>query len=236
MRYARYFNREYKRRGYLFQDRYKSIATQEYWYFRELIRYVHLNPLRAGIVTSLSKLTQYPWSGHRAVMGVETNLWQSVDEVLSRFGSQRKNAIDAYLQFLSEGIGVEDDQPPYHAIKRPDIFEEASGNADDRILGEASFVLSAKKRAELEIGEYTQRIKNRPNLDAIAEAVAKDFKMEAEELFVRDKMNCHSKLRSRFCLQARKQYGYSLSQIGAYLNITAGSVSRAIERNEPKSK
>jgi putative transposase len=236
MRYARYFNRQYKRRGYLFQDRFKSIATQEYWYFRELIRYVHLNPLRAGIVSSLSKLVQYPWSGHRAIMGVETNLWQSVDEVLSRFGIQRESAIDAYLQFLREWTGIENDQPLYHAIIRPGISEEASANADDRILGEASFVLSAKKRAEIEIGEYTQRIKNRPNLDAIAETVSKEFKMNVEEIFIRDKMNCHSKLRSRFCTLARKHYGYSLSQIGAYLNITAGSVSRAIGRNESKSK
>jgi REP element-mobilizing transposase RayT len=54
--YARYFNKRHDRRGYLFGDRYKSLATQELDYLRELIRYVHLNPLRARIVDSIDSL------------------------------------------------------------------------------------------------------------------------------------------------------------------------------------
>jgi len=59
--YARYFNKKYKRRGFLFQDRYKSIVTQDTNYFKELIRYIHLNPIRAGRVKSLKNLGRYKW-------------------------------------------------------------------------------------------------------------------------------------------------------------------------------
>lgn len=67
--YAQYFRKETKMRGYLFQDRYKSIVTQDQHYIEEMVRYVHLNPLRAGICTDLEELNKYKWCGHSVVMG-----------------------------------------------------------------------------------------------------------------------------------------------------------------------
>ena len=62
--YAVYFNRRHKRHGQLFQNRYKSIICQEDIYFRELIRYIYLNPMRAKIVLDIKGLNIYPYSGH----------------------------------------------------------------------------------------------------------------------------------------------------------------------------
>lgn len=229
MKYARYFNIRYHRRGYHFQDRYKSIATQEYWYFRELIRYVHLNPFRAGKVKSISELAKYPWSGHRAIIGADTCSWQAVEEVLARFGSNRKTAIESYLEFLNESAGTKGDQTPYAAMVKRDATKDAQ-LLDDRILGEASFIHSAIKRVAHETGEHARRIRNRPTLDKLAEIITKKLEVGVEELFIKGRSNSRSEARSRFCSETRKQYGYSLSQIGAYLNITPGSVLRAIER------
>ena len=66
--YAAYINRKYHRKGYLFQDRYKSIATQDQRYIEEIVRYIHLNPVRARVCRSLKELDTYPWSGHAAVV------------------------------------------------------------------------------------------------------------------------------------------------------------------------
>lgn len=86
------FNRRHKRHGQLFQNRFKSIVCQEDVYLKELIRYIHLNPLRAGLVNGLEGLDKYPYSGHRAVMGLVECRWLQVDEVLSLFGKSTGSA------------------------------------------------------------------------------------------------------------------------------------------------
>lgn len=83
--YAMYFNRRHKRHGHLFQNRYKSILCQEDIYLKELVRYIHLNPVRARLVCNLDDLAVYPYSGHAALMGHAPNDWQDVDYVLSLF-------------------------------------------------------------------------------------------------------------------------------------------------------
>jgi REP element-mobilizing transposase RayT len=87
--YAGGFNRRHKRAGHLFQNRYKSILVEEEPYLLELVRYVHLNPLRARILTTLDMLDEYPWTGHSAVLGRVPRPWQAVGEVLRCFGPVR---------------------------------------------------------------------------------------------------------------------------------------------------
>jgi REP element-mobilizing transposase RayT len=77
--YAVYFNRRHRRYGHLFQNRYKSILCQEGPYFRELVRYIHLNPLRAKLVENIKVPYKYPYSGHSAVVGKFKRDWQQVD-------------------------------------------------------------------------------------------------------------------------------------------------------------
>ena len=69
--YAIHYNRRHGRSGHLFQNRYKSIVCDEERYLLELVRYIHLNPLRAREVKNLAQLEQYPWSGRW------TNKWSS---------------------------------------------------------------------------------------------------------------------------------------------------------------
>jgi putative transposase len=66
--YAVTFNRRHRRHGHLFQNRYKSILCQEEVYLKELVRYIHLNPLRAKIVDDLKQLDNYAFCGHSALM------------------------------------------------------------------------------------------------------------------------------------------------------------------------
>ena len=84
--YAVIFNRRHKRSGHLFQNRYKSIVCEEDPYLLELIRYIHLNPLRAGLVKDLRELDKYPWTGHSAILGKRKNplILNSLDKNLRR--------------------------------------------------------------------------------------------------------------------------------------------------------
>ena len=71
--YAVTYNRRHRRHGHLFQNRYKSIVCDEDSYFTELVRYIHLNPVRAKLVPDLGALGRYPWSGHAAITGAVGN-------------------------------------------------------------------------------------------------------------------------------------------------------------------
>lgn len=90
--YAVSFNRRHKRTGQLFQNRYKSIICQEEPYFLELVRYIHLNPVRAKIASTLSDLDRYPYSGHSALMGKKERPWQDTDSALGLFSSDLSKA------------------------------------------------------------------------------------------------------------------------------------------------
>jgi hypothetical protein len=98
------FNRRHKRKGQLFQNRYKSIICQEDTYLLELVRYIHLNPVRAGIVNSLEELINFKYSGHCALMGHMAIEWQDTDYILGHFGKYKNKARQKYELFIEEGL------------------------------------------------------------------------------------------------------------------------------------
>jgi REP element-mobilizing transposase RayT len=98
------FNHRHKRHGQLFQNRFKSIVCQEDTYLKELVRYIHLNPIRSGLVPNLDTLDKYPYCGHSALIGEVECKWQQTDYVLSAFGKKESVAKKAYRQFMEEGV------------------------------------------------------------------------------------------------------------------------------------
>jgi REP element-mobilizing transposase RayT len=154
--YAVAFNRRHRRSGHLFQNRFKSILVEEETYFLELVRYIHLNPLRARLVPDLPALERYPWTGHSAVLGQRHLPWQSTDAVLEHFARTAVAARHAYWRFVAEGL---------QQGKRPDLdggglrrsaggweFVPRIGRGregwafDERILGSDAFVRSVLER------------------------------------------------------------------------------------------
>ena len=95
--FAGSYNRRHRRSGYVFQNRFTSILCDEDSYLLELIRYIHLNPLRAKMIDNLSELGRYPWTGHAGVLGKHGKKWHFVDEVLLHFGNSRSQAREKYL-------------------------------------------------------------------------------------------------------------------------------------------
>ena len=98
--YSVSFNHRHHRSGHLFQNRYKSILCEEEPYFVKLVSYIHLNPLRAGLVGTLEELERYRWSGHAVVMGFAERPWQDTQYLLEQFGSTAGRARKAYLEFV----------------------------------------------------------------------------------------------------------------------------------------
>jgi REP element-mobilizing transposase RayT len=112
--YAGYFNRRHKRLGPLMQGRYKSVLVENESHWLELSRYVHLNPLRAGLCKAPE---DWKWSSyrcyHRPVLRPE---WLDCAGVLSEFGREEAKARRAYREYVAAGIGRKLDNPVSRAV------------------------------------------------------------------------------------------------------------------------
>ncbi len=104
--YTQRFNRRHRRVGHLFQGRYKSFLVQEDRYLIALIRYVHRNPVRAGIVR---RAADYPWSSDRFLRTGHGPAWLDVDETLAVIGPSRRSAIGRYAELVDEASTGADD-------------------------------------------------------------------------------------------------------------------------------
>ena len=104
--HAGYFNKRHRRTGHLFQNRYKSILCQEDTYLLELVRYIHLNPLRAGLIKDMDILKKYPYSGHSALMGKVKQNWQDVEWILKLFYERVRVLRRLYHEFVEKGISM----------------------------------------------------------------------------------------------------------------------------------
>ena len=102
--YAVQFNRRHRRHGHLFQNRYKSILCQQDPYLLELVRYIHLNPLRAGLVADYKSLKGFVYGGYCALVGKCRNDWQNTKYVLSLFGPSVSKARRLYSEFVEQGV------------------------------------------------------------------------------------------------------------------------------------
>jgi hypothetical protein len=102
--YAGAFNRRHRRVGHLFQNRYRSIVVEAEPYLLELVRYLHLNPVRAKVVAGLRTLDRYPWTGHSALVGTVPRAWQDTATILAQFAPTRRRAVPAYRAFVAAGI------------------------------------------------------------------------------------------------------------------------------------
>jgi len=156
--HAMYFNRKHNRVGHLFQNRYKSILCQEDAYMLELVRYIHLNPLRAKIIPDLKFLDKYTYSGHAAIMGKKKNNWQDTDYVLKSFNSRLSLARRRYREYVKRGISVGKRQDliggglvrsagGWNALKGLRKIK-AYMKGDERILGDSNFVETVLKACQ----------------------------------------------------------------------------------------
>lgn len=148
--YAVTYNLRHRRKGHLFQNRYKSILCQEDPYLLELVRYIHLNPIRANLVPDLKSLDRYAYCGHGTLMGKLKNDWQDVDGVLGLFGKRVSQARRGYKSFLAKGLdqGRRDDLTGGGLVRSVGGWKNAKAmrkakiwqKSDERILGDGDFV------------------------------------------------------------------------------------------------
>ena len=238
--YASYFNRRHKRHGHLFQNRYKSIVCEEEPYFLRLVSYIHLNPLRAGLVGSLEELERYRWSGHAVVLNRIRHEWQNRDAVLEYFGKRDSSARQAYREFVASESGLG---------RQPEL----TGGGLIRSIGGWSEVKSLRKRGEKQFsderilgsGEFVKEI-----LDEVDDGRKEQFPAVPMEQEARKRLErlCREKgvskqalqagSRTRQCSAVRKQLageyvgelGMTYAGAARLLGISASAVNQILMR------
>lgn len=235
------FNRRHKRYGHLFQNRYKSIVCQEDVYLKELVRYIHLNLLRAGLVKDINGLNRSLWSGHSALLGNVERKWQDVEYVLSFFGSKR-NRKKKYNKYVEEGI---------NAGRRPELV----GGGLIRSLGGWSEVLALRKRKErhafdsrvLGDSDFVQGIKSdlddmikknlrisgqRINLKELCDTVCKKKDISLAELISGSRRRVIVNARKIVSWAAVHELGYSGAEVARELGVTNSCITRFLSSGE----
>ncbi len=134
--YAVWYNRRYARKGHLFQNRYKSIVVEEDPYFLELVRYIHLNPVRGGILSNLSELDRYPYTGHAVIMGHRRFSCQDTNDVLKWFGTSVREARRSYHGFVEARGSNREGERSCAAVGLFAVLEAGNNSRDGEKMSE----------------------------------------------------------------------------------------------------
>jgi len=236
--YAVSFNRRHRRHGHLFQNRYKSFLCEEDVYLKELVRYIHLNPLRAKVVKDIKELGKYRWCGHSVLMGKAEAGFQDTEYVLKLFGQSIKQARRAYESFVVKGVSQG---------RRPDLvgggllrsvggwseLREFRDNGvrikgDERLLGSSDFVQRVLKQAEEQLEEKYRLQMNVISLPALIDKVAKCYKIDPENLKSASKERPVTEARRVLCYIAVRKFRYKCTEVSKAMGISAVTVSKAV--------
>lgn len=238
--YAVNYNRRHRRVGHLFQNRYKSILCQEDSYLLELVRYIHINPLRAKIVSDYPALAKHRHCGHGVILGQIKNDWQDRQYVLRLFGAKEADAKRKYRDFVRKGIelgqrpeltggGLLRSQGGWGALKanrRAGDYQKG----DERILGDGDFVKKVLAQAE-------ERMQNKYRISAegydfekLLVRVSEISRVSPQQILGAYKDRRSSQARSIVCYWATGQLGLSQSRLAKIFNQTQSAISQAVRR------
>lgn len=240
--YAITYNKRHNRYGHLFQNRFKSIVCDEDAYFRELVRYIHLNPLRAKLVKNLTELDRYPLSGHPCLMGKKDYEWQDRENVLSWFGKREREARKAYRAYMKEGInhGNRPELVGGGLIRSMGGWSVVSSLrkdrekllTDDRVLGSGEFVEKVIREADEKVIYQVSRTSLQLKVRGFIAVVCAREGVTVNELRSGSRRGKLPSLRSALVISLVKDYGIPLAEIGRQVGISTSAVSKIMSRHE----
>lgn len=212
-RYTQWINRSRNRRGHLFQGRFKALLVDGDSYLLELVRYVHLNPVRCGLVRDPF---EYPWSSHRAYLGEEDLPWLTTDWVLGQLSGKRSEAQQRYAAFVQDGLGEG---------YREDLHR---GNIDRRVLGDDRFLERVADDAVM----FPPHL---PILEDIVAYVGQSYGFELAELKSVSQQRRIAEARAMIAWLAKTMGETTLTKVGVCLNRDVGTMSSAVYRLEQRA-
>ena len=238
--YAVQFNRRHRRHGHLFQNRYKSILCQQDPYLLELVRYIHLNPLRAKLVPDYKSLKRFSYGGHCALMGKCNNDWQNTEYILSLFGQKVSEARRLYNKFVEEGVSDG---------KRPELvggglIRSLGGwisakalrgtkdriKGDERILGDGNLVQEVLVSCQQQLERRYHYQAKGYDFDWLVGQVATLFGVDQDIVTRPGRYPDTVEARSVLCYWAARELGISTLELSKRLGISQPTASQSAKR------
>jgi len=241
--FAMSYNRREKRKGHLFQARFRSILIDKDSYFLELIRYIHLNPLRAGIVSDFSDLARYSPSGHSHIIGIENYPWQSTDLIRETFESS-VSGIDwrrKYLEFLGDNpIACNKEYEHGSLLLSKNGIVKYDNNIDDsnerfktRILGSKSFAKQfCRSRTENRCRLSRNRSVQHDMIENLISVIATKTGVTEKKLRGNSSVRRITSARKIAGRLLVNSIGLSQADAARYLGISPGNISRYIKEDK----
>jgi len=236
------YNHRHRRYGHLFQNRYKSILCQEDTYLLELVRYIHLNPLRANIVQNIGQLNHYLYSGHSALIGRSDRMWQDTEYILKLFNNGLSTARRRYREFVEKGAvhgrrpelvggGLVRSAGGWSAVK---TLREAGflQKSDERILGDGDFVTAVLEQADEKYERRYYLKENGYDFEMVVERVSKLLDLNPVQVVTSSKNRCAVEARSLVCFWAHRELGITQTELAKKFGISQPAVSSAVNKGE----
>lgn len=213
-RYAQHYNARHKKRGYVFQGRFKSILVEDGIYMKRLLRYIHLNPLEASLVSTPQ---DFHWSSHNGYFSRSDFTWLETERVLSYFGATRSVALTNLAEFMTAKIDIAEELQEIRRALRMGVY----GSEEFK----KAFVVTTKK---LEISDDN---KNKvASIDMLIKLVCSRFTCTAEQLISEDKQRNVVSARAVLARAAQLSKGLNLSDVSSALKKHPGTISRLATR------
>jgi REP element-mobilizing transposase RayT len=207
-RYTKHINRQRKEVGHLFQGRYKAILVDADSYLLELARYIHLNPVRAGICETAEA---FEWSSYHAYVGETSIPWLYTQEILSLFSHHEHQAKRRFVEFVIQGVN-EGQRLEFH-----------HGSHLGQILGDDSFAEQALLASE---SGLLKPIK----LDDVLEAVCREYKIDDSLLYQKGNNRSNSEARAMAALVIQDIEGITLASLAEKLSRDLSTLSQSAGR------
>jgi len=207
--YSRYRHRKLRTRGHLFERRHGAWLIDSDTYLIALLRYIHLNPVAARIV---SKADDYPWSSHRAYLGVEIIDWLTIDFGLSLFGTSIETARASYAQLVNGALYASEER----------FFDREPHPEDRRVIGGDTFLAS--------LPPLRYQPKSRLTLDELSKQVCEQMNVSLDALRSKLRNRVLSNARAELAARALEGRVASLHEVGRFLGKNPSSLSRLLAR------
>ena len=241
--FATVFNTRHGRVGHLFQNRYKSVVCEAERYFVELVRYIHLNPLRGGMVRDFDALDEFAYSGHSALLGTVPRPWQATSRVLDRFGQRVSWARAAYRKFVSEGVvagrrpefaggGLIRSAGGWTAVKKLREGRERF-SSDERVLGGSAFVDRILREVD-RTRARPETVSPAPDLGTLKEIVCTACGLTPMAIRTRRQTRVIAEARAGLAYLWVEFFGQSARALAADLGFRHESVYKAAKRGRTK--
>ncbi len=240
--YAVTYNQRHHRHGSLFQERYRSTVCEEKLFFRPLVQYIHLRPVREKTVRSLTELNTYPWCGHRALLGQEDYAWHDRSYVLRWFGKTEVAAKKAYREFVREGFKA-DDWPEFtgggllrsfggwtkvKALRK----KNRRTLSDSRILGSNAFVKKILNQAKKSGPPRIKTAQLRRKIETTMRQVSRKAGINVEELKAGSRRGKVPAVRLELAQHLTKEMDATLVEAARHLGVTPSALSKALTRTK----